>query len=445
MFTLFFGGRGFSPRCTVDGVSIQEYLQEHYIRSVLQLVERVKDLPNVIGYDTLNEPSCGLIGQPDLHTQTINPLKLGPMPTLLQSMALAAGIPQKVDVFKLGLTGFIRSGKTVLNPSGERLWLPHCPDIWQEHGIWGIDSANQPTALKPDYFSNRDGHPVHFNSDYFKPFVRDFEKAVRSEHENALIFVEEIPDQIDLEWSDTDPDRIVLASHWYDNLTLVKKTFLPWFTVDVRSMKVVLGRKNVKRNFASQINDLKTHASAKMKNAPLVVGEVGIPFDLDQKRQYTTGDETTAIKAYDATLYALESNFASFTLWNYTSDNTNERGDKWNDEDLSIFSHDQQKGTGTIDDGGRALTAVVRPYPQKIAGDPIRMKFDISSKLFEFEYKHRDGIESPTEVFVPLIQYPSGCHVEISDGRFELDLPQQLLTHWPEGDKAIHTIRISPK
>ena len=37
---------------------------------------------------------------------------------------------------------------------------------------------------------------------------------------------------------------------------------------------------------------------------------------------------------------ALEENFASFTLWNYTADNTNTHGDQWNDEDLSLFSRD---------------------------------------------------------------------------------------------------------
>ncbi len=61
-----------------------------------------------------------------------------------------------------------------------------------------------------------------------------------------------------------------------------------------------------------------------MNKSPLLVGEVGIPFDLYQKKAYKTGDESDQISALDATMNALERNFASFTLWNYTADNSND-------------------------------------------------------------------------------------------------------------------------
>src|SRR5450756_2485528 len=51
MFTLFFGGNDFAPQTKVDGEPIQEYLQRHYINAILQVVERLKDLTNVVGYD----------------------------------------------------------------------------------------------------------------------------------------------------------------------------------------------------------------------------------------------------------------------------------------------------------------------------------------------------------------------------------------------------------
>ncbi len=46
-------------------------------------------------------------------------------------------------------------------------------------------------------------------------------------------------------------------------------------------------------------------------------------------------------------------------------------------EDLSIFSRDQQNDRMDIDSGGRALAALVRPYARKIAGEPLRMTFDL--------------------------------------------------------------------
>ncbi len=352
MFTLFFAGRDFAPQCQVDGVSIQDYLQDHYIRSIQQLAERIKDLPNVVGYDTLNEPSSGFVGQSDLHTQTINQLKLGATPSLFQSMLIASGIPQDVEFYKVGLTGFVKTGNRPLNPEGISIWSPGREDIWRQHQVWDLDASGKPILLQPHYFSERDNRPVNFSEDYFKPFVHRFTDAIRAIDPQALIFVEEIPDETNLVWSDRDPDQIVLAAHWYDNVTLVTKRFRPWFTIDVRTMKVVFGKKRVRANFVSQIADLKRHADTKMNHAPLVVGEVGIPFDLYNKKAYRTGNESKLVNALDATMYALESNFASFTIWNYTSDNTNERGDQWNDEDLSLFSRDQMKGTGDIHDGG---------------------------------------------------------------------------------------------
>jgi len=76
---------------------------------------------------------------------------------------------------------------------------------------------------------------------------------------------------------------------------------------------------------------------------------------------------------------ALEANLLSYALWNYTSDNTNQHGDLWNDEDLSIFSPDQRTDPANINSGGRALRAVIRPYAVSTAGIPVSLKFDYRS------------------------------------------------------------------
>ncbi len=445
MFTLFFAGNDFAPKCRVDGIPIQNFLQNQYIGAILRLADRVKDLSNVVGYDTLNEPSSGFIGQTDLHTRTINPMKLGAMPTLYQSMQLASGTPQEVDFYKIGLAGFVKTGRKTINSEGKSIWLPGYEDIWKQHGVWDIGLDGKPVLLQPDYFSHVGAHPVDFNEDYFKPFVQRYTEKIRAIDPDAMIFIEEIPDEANLVWTDGDPDRIVHAAHWYDNMTLVKKSFVPWFSVDVRSMKIILGRSNVRKNFASQIADLKRNAVAKMNKAPLLIGEVGIPFDLYQEKAYKTGDESDQINALDATMQALESNFASFTLWNYTADNTNERGDQWNDEDLSLFSRDQMKGSDDIYNGGRALKAAIRPYPQKIAGEPIEMSFDITSNRFHLSYRHMPGIKEPTQVFIPQYQYPAGCKVVLSDGHYELNMEAQLLLHWPSKEGMIHSITVTPK
>jgi hypothetical protein len=119
------------------------------------------------------------------------------------------------------------------------------------------------------------------------------------------------------------------------------------------------------------------------------------------------------------TFRAIEDNLLSCTLWNYTSDNTNSRGDQWNDEDLSLFSRDQQIDKGCLDSGGRALEAAVRPYPRAVAGDPLGVAFEPRSGAFEFTMRDDPGVSAPTEVFVPELQYPGGPLVSVSDGSWE--------------------------
>jgi hypothetical protein len=140
-------------------------------------------------------------------------------------------------------------------------------------------------------------------------------------------------------------------------------------------------------------------------------------------------------------MQALEANLLSFTLWNYTADNTNERGDQWNDEDLSIFSRDQQ-GPEDIDAGGRALEAAVRPYARKIAGEPLRMAFDIKRRAFEFEFRHDPTVSAPTEIFVPNYQYPDGYLVEVSDGTYDVDRDSQTLAYRHSTERQVHHVRV---
>ena len=121
MFSLFFGGNDFAPQTKVDGEPVQEFLQRHYIDAIKQVALRLKGLPNVVGYDTMNEPSPGFIGWQDLTTLD-GMLQLGESPTPLQAMALGAGIPQEVGIWSAGLAGFRQRGRKTVNSDGVRAW-----------------------------------------------------------------------------------------------------------------------------------------------------------------------------------------------------------------------------------------------------------------------------------------------------------------------------------
>ena len=442
MWTLFFAGNDLAPATRVDGIPVQEYLQSHYINAIKQVTLRLKELPNVVGYDTLNEPSAGLIEVADLNAPA-GMLQVGDSPTPLQAMALGAGYPQQVQRFEMGPFGPRKTGTRLLNPDGERVWLDGCRPVWQENGVWGLGDDNVPVILRPNHFTQVCGRPVDFHRDYYRPFANRFAREIRSVQPAALIFLEGVPTEGHLTWTSGDADRVVHAAHWYDSITLYLKRYLSWVTADFSTRRLVIGPGRVRRSRAAQIARIVEASRREMNGAPTLIGEVGIPFDLDRKA-YRSGNFARQITALDATMQALEANLASFTLWNYTADNDNRRGDQWNDEDLSIYSADQMTGSGDLDDGGRALQAAVRPYPRAVAGEPLHLSFDIRRRRFEFTFRHDDAISAPTLIYLPRTHYPGECAVHAPDGSCEIDWEKQTLTYRPAAGSGVHTLVITP-
>jgi hypothetical protein len=436
LFTLFFGGNAFAPQTTVDGEPIQDYLQRHYLGAVRQVALRLKDLPHVLGYDTMNEPSPGYIGWPDLRADG-GLLRLGESPTPLQAMALGAGFPQKVDVWGLGLTGLRRRGRRMVNPQGTRVWLEGRDCIWRQNGVWDLGSDGQPRLLRPHHFAHAD-----FANEYLKPFFLRFVREIRAIDPQAIVFLEGAPRGAVPIWSPQDPRHVVHAAHWYDGLTLLTKRFLPHLAVDFERGTFVVGRGRVQRSFVQQLAHLKAEATERLGGVPTLVGEFGIPFDLAGKRAYRTGDFSQQVQALDRTFRALDANLLSGTLWNYTADNDNRWGDQWNDEDLSIFSRDQQADPQDINSGGRALDAAVRPYARAVAGEPLEMVFDVKRRTFAFAFRHDAAVEAPTELYVPSLHYPDGYQVEVSDGEVTVDPAAQTLVYRHSLARDLHRIRI---
>ena len=252
---------------------------------------RLQGLPNVVGYDTLNEPSRGYIGEKNINQHaTAVPALMGDSPTIFQSLLSGAGYPQTVDVYKLGMTNFKKIGTRMLNPQRESAWAAGREDIWKQHGVWGVDASGQPVIQRANYFSQVGERPVNFDEDYFKPFANRFGREIRSVAPDAIIFVEGVPSQAGLTWGAEDATNIVHAAHWYDDLTLVKKTFTNWMAVDLQAMKLVFGPKAVRLNFVRQIARIIRQSEEQMNHAPTLIGEVGIPFDMQNKRAFRTGD-----------------------------------------------------------------------------------------------------------------------------------------------------------
>ncbi len=445
MFSVFFGGNDFAPNTKINDVSAQDYLQSHYFKAMQALATKLKGAPNVIGYDTMNEPSAGYIGFSDL-TKLEYKLKTGITATPYQAMLLGWGLPQTVDEWQLGATGNRKIAEMTLSTGGQKAWKDDVNCIWRENGVWDVDAEGRAHLLRTNHFAYANGRPVTFVQDYLRPFANRYANAIREVDPNAIIFFEAdaLGDDYAPQWDETDAKNVVFAPHWYDGLTLFTKRYLPFAAFDTRTLKVVFGMEKVKKSFASQLKHYKDNSKQHMGNVPTVIGEIGIPYDMNGGLAYRTGNFSAQELAADASMRALEANLLPFTWWNYTADNTNERGDGWNAEDLSIFSRDQQTDPNDIHSGGRALKAIVRPYAKAVAGIPVRMTYQMHTGVFEFTFKHDNAITAPTEFFIPSYQYPHGYNAEVSDGEFEIDtLNQRLIYRHSERDMP-HFIRVTP-
>ncbi|MBZ0280568.1 MAG: cellulase family glycosylhydrolase [Anaerolineae bacterium] len=445
MFTLFFGGDDFAPHFKIDGVPAQEYLQSHYLNAIKQVVMRLKDLPNVVGYDSLNEPGSGFIGVSDLAQINEGLLVMGTSPTPYQAMLLGAGYPQEVNSYQMGFTGPEVMGSETVNAGGLSVWRQGYDCIWKQEGIW-TNEGGQPRLLRPDHFARKpDGSAINTADDYLKPFIKRFIAEIRAIDPKALLFLEGVPNGGHPSWSAEDAPQAVNAGHWYDILTLITKQFNPEFTVDSATRQFVQGADAVAQTFTNQLAAIKNSSADHMGSIPTLIGEFGIPFDLDEKSAYQSGNFSSHIHALDLYYDAMDANLLNCTIWNYTADNSNGRGDLWNDEDLSIFSRDQQDKDWREDihAGGRGLPAIVRPYAWATAGEPLRMSFDLETRIFEFEFRHDPTANAPTEIFVPNFQYPNGYTVELSDGTYRTEGDTLIIEHTAE--QAVHTVKVIPK
>lgn len=118
MFSLFFGGDRVAPNTKIDGVPAQQYLQSHYFKAIQQVAMRLKDMPNVVGYDTLNEPSHGYLGMRSLTSTDEYRLKNGVMPTPYQSMLLGWGFSQVAEEWQFSVAGNRKIGLVTLSTGG---------------------------------------------------------------------------------------------------------------------------------------------------------------------------------------------------------------------------------------------------------------------------------------------------------------------------------------
>lgn len=347
--------------------------------------------------------------------------------------------------------------------------------VWRAHGVWEWNDQKQcPEVLQKDYFEydhrpGREGHRIEWYRDCYSPFVLKFSERVSRRFPAHFSFVEPLPNQFLPPWQGEEkevlqkkygtktvidlprPNNFVYAPHFYDLNVLFSKVHTS-MSVNVQGLArgmfilnaLYFGAEGLRKNYRAQLRNLVRHAEKFLGRVPIIIGEVGIPFDINGREALSTGDYDKQRELLHALVSAMEDNFVWFTLWNYNPTNTAEHGDGWNDEDFSIVtcaeSVDYRNKAHEGDKlyrGARCLDVVIRPYAVKVAGAPIRSHWDPRTLRFEFEWqitapgddmnaggeKHR-----LTEIFLP--EYHYGVHelcVEVLAGEWSVDTAKQTL------------------
>ncbi len=434
MWTFFFAGRTFCPDFKIDGMNVQDYLQEHYLGAMEAVARRVRDLPNVIGFDSLNEPGSGYVGQ-NLTYRHLAKSEINPAPprpglawSVLDGLAVARGLTRDIPDLKIdrSMMKVVPVAEERVNPDGVSIWLKDAECPFERAGAYRIKGGDI-EVLDEDFFVVRDGRAVEMERDFMTPFFERVANRVRAVNPDWLLFAELDPGNSGRGFPETTPERTVNASHWYDVVTLGTKEFhFPkWF--NPFNGRAIEGAVAIEDYYTKQLSAIKDWARTLngKTGAPTLIGEFGIPFDLDHAAAYkawAAGDRSKKpwekhVIALDLMYNVLDKLLISSTHWNYTASNRNDQavGDGWNQEDLSIYSADQRSSPNDINSGGRALEGFVRPYAREVAGRPLKMKFKRETGAFRFVYE-TDG-EGEAEIFVPRLQYPNGFAVEVEGGR----------------------------
>jgi hypothetical protein len=381
MWTLFFAGRDFAPDLSSDGRNVQDELQERYLGAMRQVALRVRHMPHVLGFDTLNEPGEGLIGRE---------LDLSNVP---------------------------------MGSNGVSIWRDGASCPFEAAGAYRVANGAV-EILRRDYFTHVAGRKIGFEADYMLPFFHRVAHTVREVRADWLLFAEMNPYKafVGHAFPPEMPKRTVNASHWYDITLLRTKEFEYPGAVDRQTGLPGPSSAAVRDRYVVELGTIDAAGRTLDRNgAPTLIGECGIPFDLADGGAYAAwarGERGRAvwggqIVAQSLMYDALDRLLLSSTQWNYTASNRNaaDCGDGWNQEDLSIYSRDQ--------DGGRAVEGFSRPYARFTAGEPVSMSFDVVSGEFALVFDAEAGSDAPTEVFVPAIQYPQGYEVIASAGDVE--------------------------
>jgi len=437
MFTLFFAGKTYAPNLLVDGENVQDFLQNRYIAAFKHAQRRLKNLPAIKGWGTMNEPHQGFIGHQNIENSEEVMIPIGKRLSPWQSICAASGYTVKAPVYSTISIGKRISHYEVSNSRKVSMFKEGACCPWKQAGVW-TDEGGAPRLLKKDHFSRYNGRRPDFADDFLKPFIVKYINTMKEADEKTFFFIEGLPNcrkhESHPSWGDDDHSHTINAFHWYDGLSLFTKFFRPWLNADVNGPKPIFGEKNIKAFYAKCLAEGINITKDKMRNMPSLLGEFGLAFDTNNRIGFKTGNYSLHEKALSMFYDAVDANLLNSTIWNYSASNTNKYGDSWNDEDLSIFSEGKE----------RAAAGWKRPYPMATAGKPLYINWNMKKGEFNFRFIADKKITAPTIIYLPQDTFPASSIIKTSL-RWDFKHEEQLLFIYNDNYSGEAALKVRPK
>lgn len=460
MWSLFWLGRRVTPDFLIDGRNVQDYLQDHYLRAVEQVAMRVCDMPHVVGFDTLNEPGTGWLGLPlsrrvtDPSEPSPLPLKPGPLWTPLDAMAAARGLPVELPILARDADGTINIvDYRACNLHGLSIWQDGVSCPFEEAGVYRIVDGEL-VPMKEGAFDQIDGRPLSLADDCYGPFFHRVAGMIRAQRSDWLLFAEMDPyaNVKQRRFPEAMPIGWINASHWYDISILYFKTFDPARSRDPLTGELDGDLAGLGARYLRQLDGL--CGQSRDRNVPTLIGEFGIPYDLDRGAAYRawkgSGNDAEIWADHERALGlmydALDALLIHSTQWNYTASNRNDAwiGDGWNQEDLSVFSADQIDDPASPDAGGRAIDGFCRPFVRAAQGIIATVRFETETGVFTTSIDADPAIAAPTEIYLPTRRYRTDLRIEVAgDATIENDRCAQCIRIRAKSGSRIG-IRVTP-
>ncbi len=290
-------------------------------------------------------------------------------------------------------------------------WVHAAQRLSQEPNVFGYDVFNEPwPGSQYPTCVNPFGCPL-FDRRITEFFSKVFSR-IRTVDDSRVVMYETHPvfgGGGDVSFGDTGDDNAAFSFHVYCLGALVG---LP---SELGDLNCPLGED---RPFE------RAHAQANRTGDALLLTEFGATDDLD-----------TILRDLDAA----DRHMVGWQYWTYYGkDVCCDRPH----EGIIVDPHQPPAGANVK---SAKLDVLTRPYPRAIAGIPQGWRFhwDAADKLFELAYTAEDAIDAPTEISVPLRQYPNGYTVTVDGPATVTSAPgAMVLTLATTGDGVVRvTVR----